>query len=71
VAIKNILCHGVGFDSAGDSTTKFMPTHGFSIGAATVILYPGDTTISRVGPGHSTLIRVGVGDTNLRRKQST
>jgi hypothetical protein len=29
MAIKNIIAQGIGFDSAGDSTTIFIPTLGF------------------------------------------
>ncbi len=32
MAIKNIICSGIGFTP---ESVKFMPTHGFSIGAAT------------------------------------
>jgi uncharacterized protein YbaR (Trm112 family) len=34
VAIKNLVCRGIGFVT--DSTTKWIPTQGFSIGAALV-----------------------------------
>jgi hypothetical protein len=34
MAVKNIIAKGMGFDSGGDSMTKFIPTHGFSASAS-------------------------------------
>lgn len=43
MAIKNIIAQGIGFDNAGDSTTKFVPTLGFTPGVAS-----GTTLLQRV-----------------------
>jgi len=35
MAIKNIICHGIGFSPG---SVKFMPTYGFLAGAAAVVI---------------------------------
>jgi hypothetical protein len=43
MAIKNILAKGVGFDSTGDTTTRYIATHGFGSYA---VVTPGGTMVT-------------------------
>ena len=80
MAIKNIIAKGVGFSP---TSTKWIPTHGFTISAAIVAaaaIYPADTSMSRIGVAdtgmsrigvaNTGMSRVGVADTGMSRKQS-
>ena len=48
MAIKNIIARGIGFDNAGDSTTIFIPTGGFTAGVGVVVPPP---TVNYQGDG--------------------
>jgi hypothetical protein len=58
MAIKNILARGFGFDAAGDTTTRYIATHGF--GSYAVVTLGGTVVTLHVLLGYPNEVRLAL-----------